>query len=634
MEFEGVIVHQPPAKRTYSGRAVYGSKDWFELSRDELDVLLPRCAGVPVRTEHGTSVVVGSVAAGFYNSAGDAAVRFKFHDTDVGRNAYQLVQSGLMRGLSLCHQPDTLEVREVSICFEGARPRTGITSEVVRASGVETNPLSYKLQTDGVWIKTFTAGGAVSIPSVMASQGFVGPGGPTTAMMSMPTGLQPPQQQQMMMQPANQQQQLIQPTIEEQQLRARLLQQQQQQQQQQQMMMQSAGMYQPQAQMGGSVPAGVMTLSVPQAAQYAHQILQNTNGTPFQPLGSTAVPEAATTSVSMNQEPSAAARTAPTPSAATPPAPGAAAATTPAETPSGDDAFGRKRKAPDPTAEKGASETTEPADTKDDVVAAVVKHRGALSDAMRTKLLDEVTNKERRLQSMEAELKQLKEERDVLSENANSLRGQFTETVIPFMRTILGKGAFSSKDEEDMRNVVKSKEALPFLAKWGEPLSRTVSTIVAASALGQSMGTASGAVASSGNPELQKKLELYRALQQGQSPASTTSSYTTSLNNFTSSAPSAPAMTSVAATNQFAVHPGFGYLPPMPLMPQDAAYNYGWQQQPQSLPTTYVAASSSQAPQSGKAEERPFVGNSLLLPDVPSDSFCLSEQGITKMLTQ
>jgi hypothetical protein len=141
-EYEGVVVFNPPESRSFQGQPTPGTPQWFELTRREWAHLSGGCVGSPVRTEHGGETV-GQVTHAFFTPEGHAAIQFAFADSDVGRQARVLVESGLMRGLSLCHDATNMRVMEVSICMQGARPNTGITRKL---AGAETNQQNYKAQ--------------------------------------------------------------------------------------------------------------------------------------------------------------------------------------------------------------------------------------------------------------------------------------------------------------------------------------------------------------------------------------------------------------------------------------------------------------------------------------------------------
>jgi hypothetical protein len=76
MSFEGIVVFAPPAKRSFVGSAEPGTKEWLELSQEDLLRMLPQFSGIPVRTEHGDTEV-GRILEGFFTPDGHAAVRFK-----------------------------------------------------------------------------------------------------------------------------------------------------------------------------------------------------------------------------------------------------------------------------------------------------------------------------------------------------------------------------------------------------------------------------------------------------------------------------------------------------------------------------------------------------------------------------
>ena len=129
MIYEGVIVSQPPAVPSSNPHTRYpGHPHWFELSRVELDQILPRLKGVKITHEHGAcGQRVGEVLAAYYNKSGDACVRFRLDDNAVGRISQVALQRKLLSGLSLTHNRATYEPTEVSLVMEGAREKTGVT---------------------------------------------------------------------------------------------------------------------------------------------------------------------------------------------------------------------------------------------------------------------------------------------------------------------------------------------------------------------------------------------------------------------------------------------------------------------------------------------------------------------------
>jgi hypothetical protein len=144
-KYEGIVVFNPPTTRSFSGPAVPGTDAWYELTVQDLEFMLPQCVGKPIRTEHGTSEV-GAITHAFFTPDGHAAIQFTFHDSDIGQQAAMLVDTKLMTGLSLCHEADSKNVKEVSICMRGARPNTGITADITAPGHkpVESNLTSYK----------------------------------------------------------------------------------------------------------------------------------------------------------------------------------------------------------------------------------------------------------------------------------------------------------------------------------------------------------------------------------------------------------------------------------------------------------------------------------------------------------
>lgn len=78
--YEGIIYFNPSSEREVQAtdpiaKRTPGTKEFFTLSRQELEVLLPRCVGAPIRTEHGLQHS-GKVTAAFFDSQGNAVVRF------------------------------------------------------------------------------------------------------------------------------------------------------------------------------------------------------------------------------------------------------------------------------------------------------------------------------------------------------------------------------------------------------------------------------------------------------------------------------------------------------------------------------------------------------------------------------
>lgn len=111
--------------------------DWFQLSKVELDRMMPRMKGIKIVHEHGNGRV-GEVLEAFYNSNGDACVRIKLDDGLIGENAKLSIERGLMAGLSLTHNRHTYEPKEVSLCVQGARPGSGIYQRVHVPSGPQS----------------------------------------------------------------------------------------------------------------------------------------------------------------------------------------------------------------------------------------------------------------------------------------------------------------------------------------------------------------------------------------------------------------------------------------------------------------------------------------------------------------
>ena len=225
MEYTGIIVFNPPAKSLPDeviATAQPGSPEWFHLSREQLHVLLPKCGNVPMVTEHG-SAVVGSVKRGYFDTQGNACIRFKLNGDPAGQQAKSLVDRGCMRGLSLCHSRADLTVREVSICFRGARDNTGITGVVkaARSAATGSNHSEYKIGQDSTYVSSYVEASVLQVD--MQAQQPVGAGipAPVQQLQQAPpqVQIQQPQQQQQLLQLQQQQlqQQLAQVQLAQQQ---------------------------------------------------------------------------------------------------------------------------------------------------------------------------------------------------------------------------------------------------------------------------------------------------------------------------------------------------------------------------------------------------------------------------------
>lgn len=173
-EYEGVIVARPPARLTEAERRA-GPNDpaWYALSREELTHILPQCPGKPMMMEHQHATrPVGVMTGAGYNTDGDAVVRFRWHTTAAGALAKQMVDRQTMTGLSLCHDRRTLDVKECSLCFAGARPGTGVTALVAASAADAKNAPEYKPPsvptgyTTGYVQATFRPVAAPSAPSM------------------------------------------------------------------------------------------------------------------------------------------------------------------------------------------------------------------------------------------------------------------------------------------------------------------------------------------------------------------------------------------------------------------------------------------------------------------------------------
>ena len=130
-EYGGTIVCRAPVSNTFQG-APCTRDEFYELSQDQLRHILPRLVGKPIRIEHGSNTPAGRVVKASMDAQGTARIRFVLEDNIPGNMAEDLIRERIMLGLSLSHRTDTLEPQEVSLCYQGARPYTGVT--LVQAS--------------------------------------------------------------------------------------------------------------------------------------------------------------------------------------------------------------------------------------------------------------------------------------------------------------------------------------------------------------------------------------------------------------------------------------------------------------------------------------------------------------------
>lgn len=129
MVYTGIIVLQPKERHSYEGREPQTEEEYYEMTFSETDRVIREAYGVPIHIEHlGEQTRVGHVVQAGYDASRRVCVRFeldKGRDADVARN---LIQAGYLRGLSLSHVRETSQPIEISLCFRGARPGTGIVA--------------------------------------------------------------------------------------------------------------------------------------------------------------------------------------------------------------------------------------------------------------------------------------------------------------------------------------------------------------------------------------------------------------------------------------------------------------------------------------------------------------------------
>jgi hypothetical protein len=141
MVYTGIIVLEPKERHSYEGREPLTDEEYYEMTFDETDRIIRDARGVPIHIEHlGAQTCVGRVVQAGYDASRRVCVRFeldKTRDADVARN---LIQAGYLRGLSLAHVRETSQPIEISLCFRGARPGTGIIACSETTAGARKQP--------------------------------------------------------------------------------------------------------------------------------------------------------------------------------------------------------------------------------------------------------------------------------------------------------------------------------------------------------------------------------------------------------------------------------------------------------------------------------------------------------------
>ena len=127
MVYTGVIVLEPKQRHSYHGREPETDEEYFEMTVAETDEVIRRAQGVPIHVEHlGEQTRVGHVIEAGYDSQRRVCVRFELDKTKDAEGVRAWIRDGFLRGLSLAHIRETSQPVEISLCFKGARPGTGI----------------------------------------------------------------------------------------------------------------------------------------------------------------------------------------------------------------------------------------------------------------------------------------------------------------------------------------------------------------------------------------------------------------------------------------------------------------------------------------------------------------------------
>jgi hypothetical protein len=134
-KFSGVICKAPVIKASFQGQPTT-KEQIYELTYQQGATLCKNAIGARFDVEH-IGERWGEVKDAYFDINGSMCVDWEADDTLAGETMTKWIENGVL-GLSLHHDPNTLEVLEVSLVVEGARPETKITS--IKASGYKDKP--------------------------------------------------------------------------------------------------------------------------------------------------------------------------------------------------------------------------------------------------------------------------------------------------------------------------------------------------------------------------------------------------------------------------------------------------------------------------------------------------------------
>lgn len=121
-----MIVKSPPERHTvpWPPRT---EEEAYDITRDEAETVRQQLAGKPVSVFHrNLNAAVGTIDRGYWDARGNLCVEFTLNASGTGQMMRRDILNGLKRGLSLQHNWQTLEVKEVSLTDIGARDGTWI----------------------------------------------------------------------------------------------------------------------------------------------------------------------------------------------------------------------------------------------------------------------------------------------------------------------------------------------------------------------------------------------------------------------------------------------------------------------------------------------------------------------------
>jgi hypothetical protein len=129
-----IVVPQPVDRYSHDGHHTLSGTDRrrYEISKDDMRTMIPRLVRVPILANH-QGVKIGEATAS-YEQNGMWYAECELDESLASHAARQRIKSGLVRCVSLQHNPSTLDITELSLCERGQRDGSNITDVLISAS--------------------------------------------------------------------------------------------------------------------------------------------------------------------------------------------------------------------------------------------------------------------------------------------------------------------------------------------------------------------------------------------------------------------------------------------------------------------------------------------------------------------